>query len=106
MKLTKKDLDMLDTTSFYSKAQHRAVCEQAVKECYEYKCLEEELGVDLITLLKALKEGIKAHREGYDETMLPSLCYEDGNFFLEDCDSWVSTKTYGKAWELAEGDEK
>lgn len=113
MRLTKKDLDMLDTTSVYSKAQHKAICEQAIKECYEYKCIEEELGIDLATLFKALSNGIwvkfageKPYHvkapislKGIDiagQVFHFTLCYPISYNTIQE----LLLKDYGKTWAL------
>ena len=112
MRLTKKKLDMLDTASVYSKAQHKAVCEQAIKECYEYKCIEEDLGIDLITLLKALKNGYYyrtnlAHIDKIryaDHNTIELLPYDSGWLLHVSVDTRLidacRVEDYGKTWAL------
>ena len=113
MGLTKEDLDLLGTASAYSKAQHRAICEQAIKECCEYKRLEQELGIDLITLFKALKNGFYYRRHFlvgepilFSEPLKKGIVFEvyaDGFFlmFFEGRGlSKLEMKYYGKTWAL------
>lgn len=57
MRLTLKELELLNTASAYNGEQHKAICGKATLELIEYKQIEEELGIDLITLFKALREG-------------------------------------------------
>ena len=105
MRLTLKELELLDTTSAYNTAQHKAICGKATLELIEYKKIEEELGIDLITLFKALKNGffkiswfqqkkyvvkeeadfvsfkkkalVKAYRNGFDEIEYAYLKLKD-----------------------------
>ena len=64
-RLTLEELELLDTTSAYNTMQHKAICGQATLELIEYKKIEEELGVDLISLIHTLKDNFafKALRE-------------------------------------------
>ena len=68
--------------------------------------LEEELGIDLITLLKALKDG--AYIKGYSSKK--NLCYrinyrDEGVLYLcpiDIYDDYVYVTDYGKTWSLVE----
>jgi len=101
MRLTKKDLDMLDTASVYPKAQHKAICEQAIKECYEYKCIEDEFGIDLITLFKALRDGAWFKIGNRVYTDRPNLIRDIRQFTLQiPYHGFVNVKDYGKTWAL------
>ena len=101
MGLTKEDLDLLGTASAYSKAQHRAICEQAIKECCEYKRLEQELGIDLITLFKALKHGIWIYDDGNPFfTSIIKLSMHLGAIYCFTSDIYVLLRDYGKTWAL------
>ena len=79
--------------------------EQALEHYYQpYKDIEEELGIDLITLFKALKQGVyfnedkKLHAVFLDVGSLGDfrLSYQviDDLFFA------VYVKDYGKTWAL------
>jgi len=84
---------------------------QEQKELIEYKTIEEELGIDLIVLFKALKQGtifipfmydfdgnileiiqVKLVAFSYD-----SIIYENVN----GCNTTTKLKYYGKTWALA-----
>lgn len=54
-RLTLKDLEKLDTT-YCSKNEYMNICEKAIKECIEYKKIEEELGIGLITFFDEIKD--------------------------------------------------
>ena len=56
--LTLQELELLNTASAYNGEQHKAICSKAALELIEYKKIEEELGIDLITLFKAFENGI------------------------------------------------
>lgn len=77
---------------------------EAYRELRKYKLLEEELGIDLLTLFKALKDGIYSKQYGHlfvehfvlkhDKELhcRPTYCAEI-RFALKD---------YGKTWWLKE----
>ena len=62
MRLTLKDLEMLDTTSYYGNTTHKQICEQAIEECLEYKKIEEELGIDFIFINEICKNGVYCYK--------------------------------------------
>lgn len=68
-RLTLKELELLNTASAYNGEQHKAICGKAALELIEYKRIEEELDIDLIVLVKALKNGvwIKYKRHFFDK---------------------------------------
>lgn len=53
-KLRLQELELLDTASAYNGEQHKAICGRAALELIEYKKIEKELGIDLITLFKLI----------------------------------------------------
>ena len=57
-RLTLKQLELLDTASAYNTTQHKMICGKATLELIEYRKIEDGLGIDLITLFKAVKQGI------------------------------------------------
>ena len=67
--------------------------ERICDELIEYKSLEEELGIDLITLFKAFKNGI--YYKGKDNTI---------NFCKIKESIYVKLKDYGKTWALTKGE--
>lgn len=99
--------------------------EERLNKLGQLEDLEEELGIDLITLFKALKEGIYITKDGYLHTgniekfddkekyncLVLNASY-DNNYYLSDIshpygDSecgdigcYVKTKDYGKTWAL------
>ena len=112
MRLSKKDLDMLNTASVYSKAQHKAVCEQAIKECYVYKCIEEEFGIDLILVSNVLKNGFYYRSPYFDDKVefFPDsfknfsgiMHNENGLAMAFGKFGVVYFKDYGTGWALTE----
>lgn len=63
--------------------------------------IEEELGIDLITLFKALKEGILVNKGKWwlPKCLLVYMMADDEYAFV--CDSYIyKLKDYGKAWWL------
>ena len=100
-KLNKKDIEMIidDNSNIPPKS---IICEME-NELLEYKNIEEELGIDLITLFKALTQGIYIkglnndypywdfelrHIKGIGIVIMWGYC---SNLFLKD---------YGKTWAL------
>lgn len=81
MRLTKKDITYI--TSGYNVIEIPDIIEghkytgQAIIKLGQLEDIEEELGIDLITLFKALKNGIYGTKYGRDKKML------DGNVFIE-----------------------
>ena len=60
-RLTKKDVEECAASvipSLIGRVCGKALIKQIMSELLEYKCIEEELGVDLVTLFKALKNGV------------------------------------------------
>lgn len=80
--------------------------------CYTYhttkkdKCdVEEELGIDLITLTKALKGIYIKDKERIYFVGSPYLCFAENSerqleFQLRVGDTWHYIKDYGKTWAL------
>lgn len=83
---------------------------QEQKELIDYKTLEEELSIDLITLFKALKNGFYYEIEYEDE-------FEKGFFklnntsmqidfdkkaFVIESQIFICFKDYGKTWSLTQ----
>ena len=66
--------------------------------------IEEELGIDLITLFKALRDGIYVHlQEPYGiihDTIRPKFEGKYVYLVLDTVDSQVCCRNYGKSWAL------
>ena len=81
--IVKKDLDLLE----------------------EYRKIEEELGIDLITLFKALKDGIYINEDGsvYKDCIKSIENWSDGWGFISN-DDYIEVlfKDYGISWALDE----
>lgn len=71
--------------------------------------IEEELGIDLITLFKALKKGIfVTYDSDFGMTNKPKIkilkdtatgiCYRDKKWYIQENDALI--KDYGKTWAL------
>ena len=73
--------------------------------------IEEELGIDLLTLFKALKQNY-VYRKGLDNNLFYNcevcvrsvsmkglMCFNEG-FGWGECDFTLSWKDYGKTWAL------
>ena len=85
-----------------------------VKELYDeilnYKNIEDELGIDLVTLFKALKQGhIWVKKKG---KVISSCDYNLGltgttyDLYCKDVGEWLLVKDYGKTWALTEEELK
>lgn len=82
---------------------------EAYRELRKYKLLEEELGIDLLTLFKALKYGFEV---GNDKMRVSvkgcKLVYrEEDNDYVFIYDYYlIKLKDYGKYWWLKKPKEK
>ena len=100
--LTLEELELLDTATAYNGEQHKAICGKAAMELIEYKKIEKELGIDLITLFKALKDGVYVNTKWngimlFEHTRL--VKYKNGWRLLSEGSVFYLT-TYGKTWAL------
>lgn len=90
-----------------------AIIERTLKEHEKYKAIEEELGIDLLTLFKISKYGfyhkssfinIKTHRIDYSI----NYCDYAYIYYVSDTKEWcvgtihttLNIKDYGKTWAL------
>lgn len=91
--------------------QTLAIDGEAIDKLGQLEDIEEELGIDLITLFKALKNGVYVkmdgyidfHRVGIDEnTQLRTFSFSqiDGVQF----DYFLDFENYGKTWALTKGE--
>ena len=102
----RKEIELDDLYKFANSCSHtfldRVVGKEMsckiVNELIQYKKIEEELGIDLIMLFKALKDGFFDKNGEYHHfsNLLVSLdeigdCYDKQSFNLKD---------YGKTWAL------
>ena len=72
-------------------------------ELCEYRMLENELGIDLITLFKALQNGIYDKRRYYQGSCL-SLSNGNLGLYINDLDRLFLFKDYGKTWSVVKDD--
>lgn len=78
---------------------------KAVNKLGQLEDIEEELGIDLITLFKALKGGIWFiyHKPEYEKN--PDLELNWGKWMLRiDYNIAVNINDYGKTWALTKGE--
>lgn len=61
--------------------------------------IEEEIGIDLITLFRALKNGFNAEHRYIQQCY---ICFIDGEWAIVNLknDEWWLLKDYGKTWAL------
>ena len=104
----KKRLTKESTPDYYS-LEEDFVGEDAIQKLGQLEDIEEELGIDLITLFKALKNGIYVK---YDATFglkekprivikkdkATTLCFREGKWWIQEEDELI--KDYGKTWAL------
>lgn len=85
------------------------IIEKELKEHEQYKATEQELGIDLVTLFKALKNGIWVKYDAdFGFTGKPhivikkdkatEICFRDKKWWIQEND--FSLKDYGKTWAL------
>ena len=102
-RLTKKDDVLADEYDYISDLEN---LDPIINKLGKLEDLEEELVIDLITLLKALKDG--AYIKGYSSKK--NLCYrinyrDEGVLYLcpiDIYDDYVYVTDYGKTWSLVE----
>ena len=102
MRLTKDDLDK-QIVLLRPREIGKTLIAVAINELREYKSIEEELGIDLVTLIKTLRSGIHIIDDGYPYNDRVSLIYSSGNpcgFKCKVSDHCVFFKDYGKTWAL------
>lgn len=112
MRLTLKELELLKSATAYNAAQHSSICGKAALELIEYKKIEAELGIDLITLFKALS-GKYAVKEDDGSISVEWSCprFYAPTLFGHNFPTWISIrskneekylflKDYGKTWAL------
>ena len=92
MRLTKKT----DTKEGTTIGMPKAI--KAYWKLKEYEDIEEELGIDLITLYKVLDQGIYYKNMYY--TGNDKLYITNGEIYNYARDKWVYLKDYGKTWAL------
>ena len=108
MRLTLKELELLNTASAYNGAQHRAICGRATLELIEYKKIEEELGIDILIFVKLVVYGCYVKDKWADkENDISHFDFIEvalSGFFAgfgKNCDShYFDFKDYGKTWAL------
>ena len=87
------------------KKQRSEIIEKDLDLLEEYRKIEEELGIDLITLFKALKDGIYINEDGsvYKDCIKSIENWSDGWGFISN-DDYIEVlfKDYGISWALTE----
>ena len=111
MRLTKKELmsAINQPMCFGSRLVGKKMFAQIIKELCEYKTVEEEFGIDLLTFSKAFKNGVYAfNKEKHIVKGYVAIAYDNGDFenylrfVLPDrlnCDELLF-KDCGKTWAL------
>lgn len=106
-RLTKKQLEYYKNTYDRYEGIECNEFEKICDELIEYKGLEAELGIDLITLFKALKDGIIVVDDNYECHGLSKYRGQeiDLNIFLKRLEikfvgCW-NLSDYGKTWDLS-----
>ena len=83
----------------------RKIIEKDLDLLEEYRKIEEELGIDLITLFKALKDGVFINEDGsvYKDCIKSIENWSDGWGFISN-DDYIEVlfKDYGISWALTE----
>lgn len=81
------------------------VIEKDLDQLEEYRKIEEELGIDLITLFKALRDGVFINEDGsvYKDCIKSIEHWSDGWGFISN-DDYIEVlfKDYGISWTLTE----
>ena len=81
----------------------RNIIEKDLDQLEEYRKIEEELGIDLITLFKALKDGIYINEDGsvYKDCIKSIEHWSDGWGFISN-DDYIDVlfEDYGISWAL------
>lgn len=93
-RLTKKQKDYYVSINgeFHNIGEH-------VNKLGQLEDIEEELGIDLITLFKALKNGFYAEHRYIQQCY---ICFIDDEWAIVNLknDEWWLLKDYGKTWAL------
>ena len=83
----------------------RKTIEKDLDQLEEYRKIEEEIDIDLITLFKALKDGIYINEDGsvYKDCIKSIEHWSDGWGFISN-DDYIEAlfKDYGISWALTE----
>ena len=81
------------------------IIEKDLDQLEEYRKIEEELGIDLITLFKALKDDVFINEDGsvYKDCIKSIEHWSDGWGFISN-DDYIEVlfKDYGISWALTE----
>ena len=106
-RLTKEQLENYRNTYDNFDGVESNIFEEICNELIEYKSLEEELGIDLITLFKALKDGIEVGNYQMRVCLknLKLIFRQEDNEYVFIYDYYlVKLKDYGKSWALSRND--
>ena len=89
---------------FGSRLVGKKMFAQIVKELCEYKTIEDELGIDLVTFFKALTKGFYTIREDLglitDAELVLNHTYPKFVFIRDDSMYFYPLKDYGETWAL------
>lgn len=94
------------------KMEERLMIEEKLKAYEKIKNVEEELGIDLITIFKALKNGFYYRKEGAivhiskDDLLLRSGAIHFAGKGLIFAGLFLPFKDYGKTWALTKEELK
>ncbi len=102
----RKEIELDDLYKFANSCSHtfldrivdKEMSCKIVNELIQYKKIEEELGVDLVTLFKALKDGFVDCLNEYHH--FSNLYFSDEEIFDGYTHQSYNIKDYGKTWAL------
>ncbi len=97
----------LAAMNFNEKNDAFDVVEDAVEKYVKHKEIEEELGIDLLTLFKAMKDGYYVKSPINNCIFRKHQSYCDDGIYYDSLDgfafnTYLKTKDYGKTWALTE----
>lgn len=98
-RLTKR----IDENKYASNVRSELSAIDSFQKLGQLEDIEEELGIDLITLFKALDNGFIY--KCYDNTLIESFtpAFKENCIYVdEELDEFVRPKDYGKTWALTE----
>ena len=98
--------DEFGRTNFPQRLEIAKELEKELKEYEQYKAIEQELGIDLVTLFEALRKGVfyKDYKEPIRHTnnLRLSCLTHDKHWCLDNKWHWFPLKEYDKTWALTE----
>lgn len=114
MRLTIQEIETQNANRAFGGKLNEQFYRQMRNELLDYKFIEKELGIDLITLVKAVKDGVwckcclfnevKISHQKPDFILLKNKCLvqecDDGSLHSSDYFIYYHFKDYGKTWAL------